>query len=91
MKIKLLLLFVSSILVAEDLKTCIGEVLDTNPVVQERLKNYNATKQNLINAKSGYYPKIDLSLGMGYEKTDRSALGNGTSNTQKKFNIYQRS
>jgi len=89
MKLKVLLLSLTTVVMAQDLKTCIGEVLQTNPVVQERLKNYNATKQNLINAKSGYYPKIDLSLGMGYEKTDRSALGNGTSNTQKKFNIYQ--
>lgn len=91
MKLKLLLVLLSTLVAAQDLKTCIGEVLDTNPVVQERLKNYNATKENLINAKSGYYPKIDLSMGIGYEQTNRSALENSAPNTNKNFNIYQNS
>jgi adhesin transport system outer membrane protein len=54
---------------AQDLKLTVDEVLSTNPIVLERLKNYNATKEDITSAKSGYYPKLDLSLGVGVENT----------------------
>ena len=47
------------------LKESVIEVLNTNPVVQERLKNYRATQQDLNIAESEYYPKIDLRATAG--------------------------
>ena len=79
-------LFVS--LHAENIKTSLQEVLSTNPVIQERLQNYNATKEEIASAESGYYPKLDLNLGAGYEKTERSTQNNTNTNN---LNVYQNS
>jgi len=73
MKKKLLVFIVlTGIVFGQDLKTIVEEVLSTNPVVLERLKNYNATKEDITNAESGYYPKLNLTLGGGYENEKRS-------------------
>jgi len=80
-KISLSILTAISLLSAEDLKTTIQEVLSTNPIVLERLKNYNSTKEDIDIANSGYYPKLDLVLGIGYEHTelnDRPAAPDGS-------------
>jgi len=50
------------------LKESVQEALDTNPVVQERLKNYRATQQDLRVAKSEYYPSLDLRASAGVTK-----------------------
>jgi len=89
---KLILLSISlaTIISAQNLKTTIKEVLSTNPVILESLKNYNSTKEDITIAKSGYYPKLDLSIGAGYEKTDRN---NRPDLADEKFNYgaYQNS
>ncbi|MEN4052363.1 TolC family outer membrane protein [Sulfurimonas sp. NWX79] len=69
---------------AETLQTVMNEVLETNPTIQERLRNYNATKIDITSAESGYYPKIDLVLGGGEEKTDRELYS-------KNYTIYENS
>lgn len=72
MKNKLLLIIsLSSILNAQSLKTTVEEVISTNPIILERLKNYDATKETITSAKSGFYPKLDISLGVGYERSKR--------------------
>jgi len=55
----------SSSLSALTLKESIVEAIDTNPVVQERLKNYRATQQDLNIAESDYYPTLDLRAAVG--------------------------
>ena len=75
---------------AQDLQTTVQEVLSTNPIIQERLKNYNATKEDIISAESGYYPKLDLNLGVGIEDTDRTDA-NGVSTYEDSLNVYQNS
>ena len=50
------------------LKESVVEVLNTNPVVQERLRNYRATQQDLSIAESEYYPSLDLRAVAGYNK-----------------------
>ncbi|MEA2091175.1 MAG: TolC family protein, partial [Campylobacterota bacterium] len=78
MKKRLLLTLLTTVsLSAQDLKMSVDEVLSTNPIVLEKLKNYNATKEDIKSAKSGYYPKLDLSLGAGFEKSNKTdANGN---------------
>ena len=79
-KLSLSILTAISLLSAEDIRTTVKEVLSTNPIVLERLKNYNSTKEDIDIAKAGYYPKLDLQLGIGYEHTelkDRPATPDG--------------
>lgn len=80
----------AALLSGADLRTTVDEVIATNPNVQERLKNYNATKEDQTTAFSGYYPKIDLSLGFGTEKTDKSDRPS-IADTSDSFSVYQNS
>ncbi len=74
---------------AQDLQTSIQEVIDTNPIVQERLKNYNSTKEDITTAQAAYYPKLDLSFGAGIEDTEKSNLAGGIPDTSSSFDVYQ--
>jgi adhesin transport system outer membrane protein len=67
----ILLSLLTSLSYSETLKKSLEEVLQTNPTVQERLQNYNATKQDITIAQSGYYPKLDIKAGAGQEKIER--------------------
>ena len=54
------------------------EVLNTNPVVQERLKNFRATQQDLNIAEAGYYPQVDLRLSAGYNRAGELKTTSGS-------------
>jgi adhesin transport system outer membrane protein len=41
--------------------------LQTNPHIRERVKNYNATREDVTIAKSGWLPKLDYLGGVGRE------------------------
>jgi adhesin transport system outer membrane protein len=90
-KTLLLSLSLAALLHAQDLRTTVDEVITTNPTVQERLKNYNATKEDKTTAFSGYYPKVDLSLGFGTEKTDKSDRAANSPDESNSFSVYQNS
>jgi len=73
LKNKLIIFVISSLfytisLSALTLKESVIEVMDTNPIVQERLKNYRATQQDLNIAESEYYPSLDFRAAVGYTK-----------------------
>jgi len=92
MKYTLLLsIFMAVSVQSQDLKTTVKEVLSSNPVILERLKNYNSIKQDVTSAQSGYYPKIDLVLGVGTERTDRENRANGLADQSFDFTVYQNS
>jgi adhesin transport system outer membrane protein len=92
MKKRLLLaLSIATTLNAQDLKTTVDEVLSTNPIILERLKNYNATKEDIKSAEAGYYPKLDLSLGIGSEHTEKRASALASSDGSFDFSVYQNS
>jgi len=75
---------------SQDLKTTISETLNTNPLILEKLKKYNLSKNDIDIAKADYYPKLDFSFGMGRETTDKSNSP-VTPDSSKTFNIYQTS
>lgn len=50
---------------ALSLKDSVLEAMDTNPVVQERLKNFNETQQDLEIAKAEWLPSIDYRASFG--------------------------
>jgi len=76
---------------AQDLKTTVSEVLSSNPIILERLQNYKSTQNDIDLAEASYYPSLDLKLGIGHEKTDRSNQAGATSNQSYDFNVYQNS
>ncbi len=86
-KILLLALSIVTLLSAQDLEMTVNEVLSTNPIILERLMNYNSTKEDIAIAEAGYYPKLDLSIGAGYENTD----GTSGLNRPVDFTVYQNS
>lgn len=81
-----LVLSIATALFAQDIKTTISEVLSTNPIVLERLKNYNATKEDITTAEAGYYPKLDLSIGVGKEDGKSASTGEDFD-----YSVYQNS
>lgn len=80
----ILSLLLTTSLSAQSLKVTINELLSSNPIILERLKNYNATKEEIGVAEAGYYPSIDLSFGAGIEETKLPT-------SEQNFNVYQNS
>ncbi|MEN8303369.1 MAG: TolC family outer membrane protein [Campylobacterota bacterium] len=62
----LLFSLLSSSLFSLTLQESVVEVMNTNPIVAERLKNYRATQQDLSIAESEYYPSVDFRASLGY-------------------------
>ncbi len=56
---------------AETLKDVVGIVLNTNPIVNERFRNYNATKSEISISEAGYYPTLNLESSTGRKTTGR--------------------
>ncbi len=52
------------------LEEAVNHVNSTNPVIMERMKNFEATKNDIGMAESGYYPSVDLEAKYGREVTD---------------------
>ncbi len=93
MKRKILLaLSLCTLLNAQNLKVTVEEVLATNPSILQQLKNYNSTKEDITIAQSGYYPKLDLSVGAGYDKVKTTNFETNP-DTKKSFdyNFYESS
>ncbi|WP_297434474.1 TolC family protein, partial [Sulfurimonas sp.] len=57
---------ISSSVSALTLQKTVSEVLTTNPVIQEQLKNYRATRQDMSIADSDYMPTVDIVGGVGW-------------------------
>jgi adhesin transport system outer membrane protein len=68
------------------LKEVVSRVIDTNPVVKERLHNYRATRADLRGAEAGYYPTLDIEGGVG-----KDYRGRFTSRKNKNYNIFETS
>ncbi len=83
----LTLLMCSTYLEANSLVSDLKEVLNTNPIIQERLKNYRGTIQDLDMAQSGYLPKLDVK----FLASQQEAGGLNDEIEDKSFRYYERS
>ena len=85
----------SSSLLGLTLKESVIEVMNTNPIVTERLKNYRATQQDLTIAESEYYPSVDFRASLGYNNAGAlKSSGDGDWNhavTDEQYNNYETS
>ncbi len=77
-----------SALNALSLNEGVDEVLNTNPLVQERLHNYRATLEDLRTTEAQYLPTIDYTGAVGREKTESPSVNNNQSIT---LNSYENS
>jgi len=69
---------------ASNLKEIVTNVLDTNPIVNERLHNYRATVMDIRKAKAGYLPTLDVEAGVGVDNR-----GSFSSESNKKYDIFE--
>ena len=67
------------------LKESVLEALDTNPVVQERLKNFNETQQDLEITKSEWLPSLDYRATFG--RNEAGNLKNETNESSYNHNV----
>lgn len=56
---------------AATLQEVVVDNINQNPEVQQALQSYAAVIQEIRQAKAGYYPTLDATLGYGYEWTDK--------------------
>ena len=76
------------------IKQSVIEVMNTNPVVQERLRNYRATREDLNVAESEYLPSVDFRASLGYTKAGMLKSGNASWNhtvTDENYGNYESS
>lgn len=55
----------------ETLQEAVREIINTNPNVRTVAYNRLAREQEVVQAKSGYFPKIDVQLGAGYDDVEQ--------------------
>ncbi|GGB78473.1 channel protein TolC [Marinobacterium zhoushanense] len=58
---------------AQTINEAIEETMETNPQVLFSATRSKTDAQQIGIAKSGYYPKVDLTVGYGYEWTDNAS------------------
>ena len=75
-----------STLSATTLKEAVSAVLETNPIIKERLKNYNATRHEVDIADAGYYPTLDYQTTAGKKYTNRFNGG-----AEETYDVFQNS
>ncbi|MDY0051566.1 MAG: TolC family outer membrane protein [Aliarcobacter sp.] len=76
---------VSINLQALTLKESVLEALDTNPIVQERLKNFNETQQDLEITKSEWLPSLDYRATIG--RNNAGEIKDYSSNSEYKNSV----
>ena len=84
----------ASSLLALTLQESVVEVMNTNPIVVERLKNYRATQQDLTVAESEYYPSVDFKASLGHNNAGALKGSDDDWNhevTDEQYNNYETS
>ncbi len=74
---------------ATSLKQVVAEVLDTNPVIIERLRNYRATKEEIGIAQAGYYPTLDLQSSAGKKYVGQFSGDVTEEISNQSYNVFQ--
>ena len=51
--------------------TVVAQNIEQNPDVAKAMQTYHSIVKEVDQAKAGYYPSVDATLGYGYEWTDK--------------------
>ena len=70
-KLSLIALIAATFLEATSLKEAVAFGLKSDPAILAEISRFEGKEVSVSVAKSGYYPTLDLGLGIGYEKTKR--------------------
>ena len=74
----LLTYLVSPITAAQSLQQAVQRTIDENPKIQSAKAEKRAVTHEIRQAKAGYFPTVDLTLGAGWERTSNpTTRGNG--------------
>jgi len=71
LKLSLIALLAISSLQATTLVEAVKKGIESDPTILAEVSKYEGKKISVSLAKSGYYPKVDLAAGIGYEETKR--------------------
>ena len=80
------LLFSPQLTFAQTLTEAIEQTIKTNPEVLEEAYRKLASDSTIAQAQAGYYPKIDLAVGTGWESTDSPTTRANGSHKNKHLN-----
>ena len=61
---------------ADQLQQVVSEAVLSNPEVKQVVNARNAVFEEVKQAKSGFYPKVDVAAGVGYEWTKNTSTAN---------------
>lgn len=65
-------LMLSSAVSAQSLQQAIQKTVDENPQIQSAKAERRAVEQEIRQAKSGYFPTVDIAVGGGWERTSNT-------------------
>lgn len=74
---------------AMDLAETVEDAIMHNPEFREQVKQYQAVQAEYQGAEGGWYPKIDLTTGMGVEETDRVLGKTSLNRTEASIRLTQ--
>ncbi len=87
LSIPVIMLLGASYLQANTIKEVVEHTMTNNPKIMATLKNNDAYRLYIDEAKGGYYPKLDLTAYIGHKTTIADPdVGNDTSNSTEGFN-----
>jgi len=81
LKLSLIALFAITSLEATSLKEAVEKGLHSDPEIRSEVARYEGKKVSVSVSKSGYYPKLDLGAGIGWEENDRENPNTAEVNT----------
>lgn len=65
--------FFTTGVLAETLQEAVIETINTNPNIQATKSQRNAVEQEMEQARSGFFPQVDINVGHGWETSDNSS------------------
>ena len=87
-KLWLVLIVCTMSVPALDMSEAIHQTLKNNPIIKERLKNFNAVREDVNYADGAYLPSINISYGVGSENA--KSAGSTTVDAQQ-YSVSKRS
>ncbi|QIR06867.1 TolC family outer membrane protein [Salinivibrio costicola] len=76
--IALMLGLSSPAVLSQTLEQAVAQSLESHPQIRQAFARYKASEQAIDQAKAGYYPKLDATAGIGWERTDSPATRRDT-------------